>query len=65
MMDLKKHLFALLSPLLTMWAPSDDSESIKSNVLTAPWIPAPLPVCLELQVRTVGNKIFKVKKKIS
>lgn len=54
-MDLKKHVFALLSPLLTMWAPRDDSESSKAG----PWIPAPLPVCLELQVSS-SHQYFNV-----
>lgn len=49
-MDLKRHITALLSPLLILWTKNSDSESSINGLAHTPWIPAPLSVCLELQV---------------
>lgn len=49
-MELRKHISALLSPILASWIHSNDPEFLESNSAHTAWIPAPLPVCLELQV---------------
>lgn len=48
-MDVKKHIAMLLSPILSGWEPVFDSRS--PNTPNLAWITTPLPVSLELQVR--------------
>ncbi|KAK3912926.1 Vacuolar protein sorting-associated protein 13B [Frankliniella fusca] len=49
-MDLRKHVAALLSPLLLISVNNLDSELPKLCPDSGPWISAPLPVSVELQV---------------